>query len=90
MTVVRRSRRSFLRHAARVAAIGAGGLIGMSASATEACSIYCTYQYTDNTMGDPCQFKRVYYCYNACDGSTFKHCTFDERGRGFCWSRNVC
>ncbi|HSK95295.1 MAG TPA: hypothetical protein VK891_01650 [Euzebyales bacterium] len=87
---MKHSRRSFLRHTARVAALGAGGLIGVSASSAKACAIYCRYQYTDNTMGDPCLYKRVYYCTSVCDGGTFEYCTSSNRGRGFCLSQNVC
>jgi hypothetical protein len=87
--MVKRSRRSFLRHAARVAAVGAGGLIGMSATSAQACAVYCRYQYTDNTMGGPCLWKRVYECTSAC-GGTFDYCTSSDRGSGFCLSRNVC
>jgi hypothetical protein len=90
MAMVKRSRRSFLRHAARIAAVGAGGLIGMSASSAKACAVWCDYQYTDNTMGDPCQFRRVYYCTSACDGTVFSYCPSTSRGQGFCLSRNVC
>ena len=90
MTVVKRSRRSFLRHAARVAAVGIGGLAGMSASAAKACAIYCRYLYTDNEMGGSCQNERVYKCTNACDGSTFEYCTSTRFSSGFCLSANVC
>jgi hypothetical protein len=89
MTEVKRSRRSFLRHAARVAAAGAGGLLGMSAVSANACAIYCRYGYDDNNMSGPCTFKSVYYCTSACDGNTFEYCTY-HRGRGFCLSQNVC
>jgi hypothetical protein len=89
MTEVKRTRRSFLRHAARVAAVGAGGLLGMSASSAKACAIWCRYAgYTENTMGHPCLWQRLYICTSACDGSTFEYCP--GTGSGFCLSRNVC
>jgi hypothetical protein len=93
MTVVKRSRRSFLRDAARVAAVGAGGLLGMSASSAEACSIYCRYSHTNNVLGDPnCAYGYdIFYCTSVCDGSTFKVCRFPHNSRpGFCLSNNAC
>jgi hypothetical protein len=90
MTEVKRSRRSFLRHATRVAAAGAGGLLGMSALPANACAIWCVYTHTGNTVKDPCQHKRIHDCTSACDGNTFQYCTSTDHGDAFCLSRNVC
>jgi hypothetical protein len=93
MTVVKRSRRSFLRDAARVAAVGAGGLLGMSASSAKACVVYCRYCCSNNTLGDPnCGYGwDQFTCYNTCDGSVSKVCRWPHTARpGFCLSRNAC